>query len=255
MDKAVEKKTIMKKVKKTSSKSKDEEEPTKKPVIPKENVSDKKTTTKTTAKTTDKPPTKTTKKKKDEKPVEKPVEEPVEKPVEEPVEEETKSITARTTPTRESVSETFDNILASIDVEIESIRESGTKTKGIKFLRGLSKNVKVLKTQSLKLIKAKKVTKSKSNSNSGFLKPVSISTDMAKFTGWDPKDLRSRVEVTKYICDYIKEHNLQDPEDRRQIKPDEKLGKLLGYKDNDKSQPLRYYSLQTHLKQHFPKTD
>lgn len=242
MNKAVEKKTVVKKVKKTSTKSKDEEEPTKKPVIPKENVSDKKTTTKTTAKTTDKPPTKTTKKKKEEEP-------------EEPMEEEPKSITARTTPTRESVSETFDSILASIDVEIESIREAGAKTKGIKFLRGLSKNVKVLKTQSLKLIKSKKVTKSKSNGNSGFLKPVSISTDMAKFTGWDPKELRSRVEVTKYICDYIKEHNLQDPEDRRQIKPDEKLGKLLGYKDSDKSQPLRYYSLQTHLKQHFPKTD
>jgi chromatin remodeling complex protein RSC6 len=252
MDKAVEKKTIMKKVKKTSSKSKDEEEPTKKPVIPKENVSDKKTTTKTTAKTTakttDKPPTKTTKKKKDEKPEEEPVEE-------EPVEEEPKSVTTRTTPTRESISESFDIILSTIDVEIESIREAGTKTKGIKFLRGLSKNMKVLKTQSLKLIKAKKVTKSRSNGNSGFLKPVSISTDMAKFTGWDPKELRSRVEVTKYICDYIKEHNLQDPEDRRQIKPDEKLGKLLGYKDSDKTQPLRYYSLQTHLKQHFPKTD
>ena len=243
-------KAVVKKVKKISSKSKEEEEPTKKPVIPKENVSDKKTTAKTTAKTTDKPPTKTTKTTKTTKSTKKEEEKP-----EEPVEEETKSISARTTPTRESVSETFDNILASIDVEIESIREAGTKTKGIKFLRGLSKNVKVLKTQSLKLIKAKKVTKSKSNSNSGFLKPVSISTDMAKFTGWDPKELRSRVEVTKYICDYIKEHNLQDPEDRRQIKPDEKLGKLLGYKDNDKSQPLRYYSLQTHLKQHFPKTD
>jgi chromatin remodeling complex protein RSC6 len=107
----------------------------------------------------------------------------------------------------------------------------------------------------MRVIKPKKTQSQRTTTNSGFLKPVMISGEMANFTGWNPKELRSRVEVTKYICDYIKEHNLQDPTDRRQIKPDSKLQKLLGYNPKTSDQALRYYSLQTHLKQHFPKTD
>jgi upstream activation factor subunit UAF30 len=102
-------------------------------------------------------------------------------------------------------------------------------------------------------MKKKKKSGRTNNKNSGFLKPVPISKEMAKFTGWNQDELRSRVEVTKYICDYISQHDLQNPEDRRQIRPDTRLQKLLGFNPKKSKEPLRYYSLQTHLKHHFPK--
>lgn len=151
---------------------------------------------------------------------------------------------------RDSVLRDFDSVVESIDSEIENMRENKS-TVNTKFLRSLNKNIKLLRTECTRMMKKK--AERKNNSTSGFLKPVAISTDMAKFTGWDAKDLRSRVEVTKYVCDYIKEHNLQNPEDRREIMPDAKLQKLLGLEPKDGA--IKYYSLQTHLKKHFPKKE
>jgi chromatin remodeling complex protein RSC6 len=39
-----------------------------------------------------------------------------------------------------------------------------------------------------------------------------------------------RTEVTKKLWVYIKKHNLQDPKNRRNINPDEKLSRVLGKK-------------------------
>jgi len=159
----------------------------------------------------------------------------------------------RRVPTRESVLEDFETLIMSVEDEIKLLREGPAKTKGVRFLRSLNKNIKLLRNRTARVMKQKRKTGRTNNKNSGFLKPVAISKEMARFTGWDPKELRSRVDVTKYICQYISENDLQNPEDRRQIKPDAKLQKLLGFNPKKSSEPLRYYSLQTHLKHHFPK--
>jgi upstream activation factor subunit UAF30 len=157
----------------------------------------------------------------------------------------------RHVPTRESVEKEFDELTAKIDEEINKLRSSSAKSKGVKFLRTLGKSVKILRNHALRVSK-QRPTNRRNNTNSGFLKPVQISKDLAKFTGWDHSQLRSRVDVTKYICDYIKQNNLQDPEDKRNIRVDQdsKLKKLLNY-DNKDGKPLTYYSLQTYLKSHF----
>jgi chromatin remodeling complex protein RSC6 len=160
------------------------------------------------------------------------------------------SIPTRKLVNRESILDGFDTLSKMIDSEIQTLRECSQKTKGIKFLRTLNKNIKALRTQSTKVMKKKATAVRKNNNNSGFLKPVPISKEMAQFTGWKDDQLRSRVEVTKYICDYITQHNLQNPEDRRQIIPDDRLRGLLQLNGQE---DLRYYSLQTHLKRHFPK--
>ena len=41
----------------------------------------------------------------------------------------------------------------------------------------------------------------------------------------------SRTETTKKVWDYIKKHNLQDPNNKRLIVPDEKLSKVFGNED------------------------
>jgi chromatin remodeling complex protein RSC6 len=71
------------------------------------------------------------------------------------------------------------------------------------------------------------------NQNSGLLKPVTISEEMAKFAGWEKDELHSRVDVTKAICAYIKgdekagRPNLQKPSNKKNILPDQVLKDLL----------------------------
>lgn len=158
--------------------------------------------------------------------------------------------------TRDMVLESFDEIINLIDGEISSLRDSQTKTKGVKFLRTLGKRIKTLRNHSARLIKQRNTSNKKAstnNSNSGFLKPVPISKEMAKFTGWDAAQLKSRVDVTKFLCNYIKENDLQNPKDRRQILADSKLSKLLKYDTKKETEPLTYFRIQSCLKEHFVK--
>jgi chromatin remodeling complex protein RSC6 len=161
----------------------------------------------------------------------------------------------RQVPTRESVLTGFDEIIKMIDAEIQQLHDNSTKNTNIKFLRLLNKTVKSLRVQSSRVMKQKTLTPRQNNQNSGFQKPVKISNELSKFTGWPQDELRSRVDVTKYICDYIASNNLQNPEDKRQILPDAKLQKLLGFNPAKSENPLYYYGIQTHLKNqnHFPK--
>lgn len=162
----------------------------------------------------------------------------------------------RGVPTRDIVLQAFDEIIKSVEVEMEGLREGDAKNKGVKFLRTLNKRIKILKNQSSRIIKDKRVSAKKgTNNNSGFLKPVKISLEMAKFTGWDKDELKSRVDVTKYLCDYIRNNNLQNPKDKRQIVADAKLQKLLKYDPKKETEPLTYFKLQSSLKGHFIKSE
>uniref|UniRef100_A0A6C0CYB0 DM2 domain-containing protein n=1 Tax=viral metagenome TaxID=1070528 RepID=A0A6C0CYB0_9ZZZZ len=160
---------------------------------------------------------------------------------------------SRVAPTKESVMASFDELVNLIDAEITRLRDSAGKSKGVKFLRSLNKRVKLLRNQSSRVMKHRVKSTRKNNTNSGFLKPVKISKEMAKFTGWEANELRSRVDVTKMICDYIKKNNLQNPSDRRQIMADTKLSKLLNYDSKKDTEPLTYYRIQSFMKPHFVK--
>lgn len=186
-----------------------------------------------------------------------PIKEEVEEVIEEVIEEvvdETPGTKKRIVINKESIMNSFDEIISSIENEISQIRDSSNKNKGIKFLRSLNKKIKTLKTHSFKIIKTRNSsTKKSNNNNSGFLKPVKISNEMAKFTGWNANELRSRVDVTKFLCNYIKENNLQNPTDKRQIIADNKLCKLLDYDPKKMKEPLTYYRIQSYIKPHFVK--
>lgn len=60
---------------------------------------------------------------------------------------------------------------------------------------------------------------------SAFMKPVKASPALAEIVGDKPMP---RTEVTKKLWDYIKKNNLQDPKNKRNIKPDSKLAKVFG---------------------------
>jgi len=61
--------------------------------------------------------------------------------------------------------------------------------------------------------------------NAAFMKPLTPSPTLAAVIGAAPLP---RTEVTKKIWDYIKQHNLQDPANRRNINADAKLRPLFG---------------------------
>lgn len=155
--------------------------------------------------------------------------------------------------TRETLEETGNAMLKQFDEEIENLRKNDdkNKSKGVRFLRSMRKQFAQFAKDSLSL--ANKKTRRAANpsstaSNSGFMKPVEISKTMRDFVGLKENQLVSRVDVTKTICNYVKEHNLSNPQDRRQFTPDEKLAKLLGTKE-----PLKYYELQKQIQPHFIK--
>jgi len=62
---------------------------------------------------------------------------------------------------------------------------------------------------------------------SKFMESKEISPELAGVVGKGPM---SRPEVTKKLWAYIKKHKRQDPENRRNIIPDEKLAKVFGSK-------------------------
>lgn len=152
---------------------------------------------------------------------------------------------------RETVDAEFDALIEMIHTRLEAITPEEKKAGVSRLLRNLHKRMKVLKGDVSRISKQRVRGTRQNNTTSGFMKPVKISGDMASFTGWDAGQLRSRVEVTKYICDYIKKNELQNPEDRRQIVPDAKLSKLLGYDKKKEDKPLTYYYLQQKIQPHF----
>jgi chromatin remodeling complex protein RSC6 len=87
---------------------------------------------------------------------------------------------------------------------------------------------------------------------SGFARPTEISDQLAKFLGEKKGTLLARTDVTKRITVYIKEHDLQNPENKRQIHADAPLRKLLGLSSAD---ILTFFNLQKFMKVHFLKKD
>ncbi len=84
-------------------------------------------------------------------------------------------------------------------------------------------------------------------------KPVAISNELCLFLGFPPDTEHSRNEVTTTINKYVKEHDLQDPLNKRYILLEgspsaEKLKVLLRNPD----QPLTFFNIQRYLKPHYP---
>lgn len=63
--------------------------------------------------------------------------------------------------------------------------------------------------------------------NSAFMKPMTISPELAAVVGKGPMP---RAEVVKQLWVYIKKNDLQDPTNKRNINADENLLKVFGGK-------------------------
>ena len=96
--------------------------------------------------------------------------------------------------------------------------------------------------------KKEKNPNAKKRTASGIAKPAPISKDLSEFLGLEVGVEVARTYVVSRITSYVKENNLQNPESKRFIIPDEKLNKLLNLGENDK---LSFFNIQSYLKKHF----
>lgn len=151
---------------------------------------------------------------------------------------------------KDELVERLSQLIEDTAAELQNVKTSTSKMVHPKFVRAQLKELKSIRAATLRLLKTKK-PRPRNNVASGFLKPMGVSKDLAKFANWDPNDPKSRVDVTRYICNYIKENNLQNPDKRKEIIPDKRLKALLGHDENDG--PLTYPSIQKRIQQHFIK--
>lgn len=77
---------------------------------------------------------------------------------------------------------------------------------------------------------------------SAFMKPVQVSKELEEIVGRGPM---ARTEVTKKLWEYIKKHKLQAHDNKRNIKPDHKLGKVLGTE-----QPIDMFKMTSKIAKH-----
>lgn len=81
----------------------------------------------------------------------------------------------------------------------------------------------------------------KRRAGGGFSKLTKLSPALSELLGVKEE---SRAQVVKKIWEYIREHNLQDPKDKRKIKADEKMRKVF-------PATMTMFSMNKHLNKHF----
>ncbi len=139
-----------------------------------------------------------------------------------------------------------------VNDNLDKIIENATLIED-KKMRSILKELKSLKNDLKKVMKKKVGERKRDVVNSGFFKEVKITDDLAKFMSCNPSDLKSRVDVTRFICKYVKDKNLQNQADKRYIIPDDSLQKLLKYNPNVDGQ-LSFPSVQKLIQKHFVKS-
>ena len=133
--------------------------------------------------------------------------------------------------------------------QFEGVINSLTHFKG--EITNLQQQIRVIEKNVKKQMSAlKKVaTKNKGNRKpSGFAKPSKVTTELCEFMNKKEGTEIARTEVTKVLCNYIKEHNLENKDNSKIIYPDNKLKTLLGIEEG---QELTYFTIQKYMNKHF----
>ena len=140
--------------------------------------------------------------------------------------------------------EEFSAVASELDTALTLVRNLKSR------LQKLEKQVHREHKANLKKMRGRKRRAPNPNAEpSGFQKPGKVSPELSKFLGLKKDELISRTAVTQRINAYCKQHNLQNPEDKRKILPDAALRKLLKM---GKSDELTFFNLQKYMKVHYP---
>jgi chromatin remodeling complex protein RSC6 len=138
---------------------------------------------------------------------------------------------------------------------IASLNEVNSQISDMKELFGLlEKKAKKLSHAVELVVKKEQKTGAKVKKERkpcGFAVSSKVTPDMCEFMGRKDGELISRIEITKYLNKYIKENSLENPENRQNIVPDEKLWKILG--EEARNEKITHFTIQKYLNKHFLK--
>ena len=120
----------------------------------------------------------------------------------------------------------------------------------------LTKDVNKLRVSKMSGKKVKRVVDPDVPRKPGALeKPVPITDELADFLELTRGDLYSRQSITQRINKFVKDNDLQNPENRRYILLESDAGKKLKILLRDPDQPLTFFNIQRYLKDHYPKVE
>jgi upstream activation factor subunit UAF30 len=126
------------------------------------------------------------------------------------------------------------------DKKVEAAKEPARKASPTAAKSNTAKTTSSAEGTSGKAASAGKSASGK-KVNPALMKPLQPSKELAAVVGSDPLP---RPEVVSKVWDYIKRNNLQNPQNKREIKADDKLEKVFGKKS------VTMFEMNKHLAQH-----
>uniref|UniRef100_A0A6C0JC67 DM2 domain-containing protein n=1 Tax=viral metagenome TaxID=1070528 RepID=A0A6C0JC67_9ZZZZ len=149
-----------------------------------------------------------------------------------------------------NISSIFESLIAQNDNILNNQRQMLTTLRRV--FKTHSRNMRDYeKNAARERRRAKKDPNRKKREPSGFAVPTSLSSKLCDFLGIAHSEKLSRTDVTRKVTSYIREQNLQVPENRRSFVPDKKLGAILGpLQEVDKGKGFTYFNLQRYITPH-----
>lgn len=123
-------------------------------------------------------------------------------------------------------------------------------------MKALTKDVNKLRVSKAGGKKQKRVVNPDTPRKLGALeKPVPISEELTEFLGLSKGEMYSRQQITQSVNKFVKDNDLQNPENRRYILLESEAGLKLKSLLRDPDQPLTFFNIQRYLKVHYPKVE
>lgn len=156
----------------------------------------------------------------------------------------------------ETKSLSSDAILTAFDAKIQQVSSilSSLKNDSKALRKEILSNKKAFEKLEKKSAKKKRAAPAEGEEvkprNSGFMRPVKISDELASFLGKTVGTVMGRQDANDEIRQYVSLHNLKETEKGkgRNINPDAKLSSLLKLPAGEQ---LTYFNLQKYMKPHF----
>lgn len=161
------------------------------------------------------------------------------------------------TPVETEVEVVVDPMVRQLSMMAELLDTLAKTSKSLTVeMKALTKDVNKLRVSKAGGKKQKRVVNPDTPRKLGALeKPVPISEELAEFLGLTKGEMYSRQQVTQGVNKFVKDNDLQNPENRRYILLESEAGLKLKSLLRDPDLPLTFFNIQRYLKVHYPKVE